>query len=194
MPTSPAPFSPPDERELGRVMAAAARADDEAWAALYQQFGSRLHAVARRHRLGTHDAEDVAQTTWLQLFTHIDGVREPAKVGAYLHTVARHVCVRRVTRTRYEEPLQDEVLQRPGAESDADAPLIERERADALTAAVLRLPDRQRRLMQMMLAEPAPSYAEISEELDMPVGSIGPTRARCFERLAKDPELAAVAG
>jgi RNA polymerase sigma factor (sigma-70 family) len=191
MPTSPPPHPVPGERELGRVMAAAAHADDEAWATLYEQFGPRLHAVARRHRLGAHDAEDVAQTTWLQLFTHIDGVREPAKVGAYLHTVARHVCVRRISRTRHEEPLPDQVL--PDAEFDADAPLIARERADALSAALRRLPDRQRRLMQMMLAEPAPSYAEISAELDMPVGSIGPTRARCFERLAKDPGLLAVA-
>jgi DNA-directed RNA polymerase specialized sigma24 family protein len=67
---------------------------------------------------------------------------------------------------------------------------IEGERRAALHNAVQRLPGRQRRLVASMLDGPEPNYERLSWMLDMPMGSIGPTRKRAFARLREDPNLA----
>jgi RNA polymerase sigma factor (sigma-70 family) len=172
----------------------AARADDAAWATLVRCFGPRLHAVARAQRIGAHDAEDVVQMTWLKLLTHIDTVREPAKLGGYLQTITRHTTWRHVSATRREQ-LEPEAIEAAVDDSHPgmDEALIAEERSAVLATVLECLPQREKRLMQMLVREPEPSYAEISAELGMPIGSIGPTRARCLERLRRDPRLAAVA-
>ncbi|MDA0181683.1 sigma-70 family RNA polymerase sigma factor [Solirubrobacter phytolaccae] len=185
---------PTDPAELERLVRDAADADDAAWNTLVRGYGPRLHAVARAQRVGSHDAEDVVQMTWLKLFTHIGTVREPAKLGGYLQTITRHTTWRHVSATRREQLEPDAIDaavddRQPGLEEG----LIAEERSAVLAAALECLPPREKRLMQMLVREPEPTYAEISAELGMPIGSIGPTRARCLERLRRDPRLAAVA-
>jgi RNA polymerase sigma factor (sigma-70 family) len=145
--------------------------------------------------MGHHDAEDVAQITWLRLLTHIDTVREPAKVGAYLQTIARHESIRRSAAGRREDPLADDGHEAPATDADSqlESGLLARERGEVLAAALEQLPARQRALMLMLADDAELSYGEIAEALDIPVGSIGPTRGRSFDRLRRDPNLMAVA-
>jgi RNA polymerase sigma factor (sigma-70 family) len=185
--------APADGAESERLVLNASRADEEAWTALVTRFDSRIRSVARQHRIGHHDAEDVAQITWLRLLTRMDNVREPAKVGAYLQTIARRESIRRCVTSRREDPLSDDGREAPA--TDAESLLegvLARERSEALTAALERLPERQRALMLMLIDDAELSYAEIAEALDIPVGSIGPTRGRTFDRLRTDPGLVAV--
>jgi RNA polymerase sigma factor (sigma-70 family) len=184
---------PADAHELERLVANAARADEAAWSSLVTRFGPRIRAVARQHRIGDHDAEDVVQMTWLRLLTHIDAIREPAKVGAYLQTIARHESVRQWTAGGREETFSEERHEAADVELEPDAELLARERSAALHAALARLPEPRRKLMLMLVDEAAPSYAEISAALDMPIGSIGPTRVRSINQLRADPELASFA-
>src|SRR5262245_38990640 len=81
---------------LDRLVPLAAARDERAWNALFRRFDARVRAVARAHRLSAHDAEDVAQATWIGLMTHIGSVREPDRVGAYVHTIARRESLRKL--------------------------------------------------------------------------------------------------
>lgn len=180
--------APADPGELERLLVRAASRDNDAWRSLVQRFSPRIRAVARAHRLGTHDVEDVVQATWLELLKYIGRVREPAKLGAWLHSTARHESTRKAVAARREKPL-DELPGEPSAPPESDARLEAAERKAAVADALQALPKRHRTLMQMLLNDAELSYAEISATLDIPIGSIGPTRARCLERLRRDQNL-----
>ncbi len=186
-----------DRDELLALVVAAKAGDRAAAERLIERFTARVRAVTRAHRLRAADAEDVVQTTWLRLLEHAEVIREPGAVGAWLETTARRECLRVLRRLRREHPTDNErLLDRPVDPVDEERlvaadDLAALERALArLPNALTRLPPAQRRMLSMLIAEPAPSYAEISRVLGVPIGSIGPTRARSLARLRRDPELA----
>jgi RNA polymerase sigma factor (sigma-70 family) len=175
-------------RQLRRTLQSAADGDEAAWAGIVRRFSRRVDGVARRHRLGSHEAEDVVQTTWLHLVEHIDRIDEPAKVGAWLETAARRESLKTLKRTRAVEPLADPPEERETL-AGPDEVAIDVERRDALTAAVNRLPQHHQQLATMLLDESEPSYAEIAASLGIAIGSIGPIRGRIIERLRRDQQL-----
>jgi RNA polymerase sigma factor (sigma-70 family) len=185
---------PADAGELETTLLAAARGDAASWNALVTRFTGRVRTVARLHRLSPHDVDDVLQTTWLRLLEHIGSVREPAALGAWLDTTARRESLRVIRGAKRERPTGDALRCDEPAEPVGERELAEAERRAALAASVERLPPRQQRLVGMLLAHPTRSYAEVSESLDTPIGSIGPTRARSLERLRRDPELIRAVG
>src|SRR3954449_13483389 len=178
-----------DAGELERTVLAASAGDHAAWSAMLERFTGAVRAVARRHRLAAHDVDDVVQTTWLRLLQHIGGVREPAAIGAWLETTARRECLQILRSGQRERPSDAELDSGDAAPPVDEARLIEAERSSTLRRAVDRLPHHQRRLVTMLLAEAAPSYTDISRALDMPIGSIGPTRGRALSTLRRDSEL-----
>jgi DNA-directed RNA polymerase specialized sigma24 family protein len=91
-------------------------------------------------------------------------------------------------------PVDDDALDGEDPQLGPDARVHAVERREALGKAIADLPDRQRALMQALLDDSDPSYADLSRRLQMPIGSIGPTRARCFDRLRADARLTAVVG
>jgi RNA polymerase sigma factor (sigma-70 family) len=164
---------------------AAADGDDAAWSALVDRFSGLVWAVTRSTHLRDADAADVYQTTWLRLVEHLDRIENPERVGAWLATTARRECYRVGGRSRRDVLTGDEWAFDGSPEHDApiDEPAIIHERDLALHAAFLKLPARSRRLLLLLNADPSYSYAEISRILGMPVGSIGPTRARVLAAL-----------
>jgi len=173
---------------LGRLVERAAAGDECAWRELVDELGGLVWAVARSHRLSDADAADVAQTTWVRLVEHLDRLDDPACVGAWLATTARRECLGVLRRSARLVPHGDEL---PEEVDDAPAPgaaLLARERDAALWAAFARLGGRDRALLRMLVADPAPSYEEIGAALEMPIGSIGPTRARALARLEREVE------
>jgi RNA polymerase sigma factor (sigma-70 family) len=187
--------------ELDALLRAVNAGDGTAWRRLIERFTSRVRAVTRAYRLNAHDADDVMQTTWLRLLERIDGIREPAAVGAWIETTARRESLRVLRVARREWPTDSDQLLDAPVDAVAERRLVAaQDRAaydQALTRlpeALTRLPQSQQRLLSMLLSDPAPSYAEISRRLDMPIGSIGPIRARCIARLRRDPELARAIG
>ncbi len=189
-----APRRPSSASALEHTVKAAASGDGHAWSALVERFGTRVHAVARGYRLPPHDVEDVVQTTWLRLLERIDSVRDPEAVGAWLETTTRRECLRVIRHTGREGVTSgDPFGEAPDATRTEDG-LVAAERRAGLAAGVERLPIGQRRLLALLVADPAPSYAEISRALDMPIGSIGPTRGRVLARLREDRELVGAIG
>jgi RNA polymerase sigma factor (sigma-70 family) len=139
----------------------------------------------------------VSQTTWLRLAEHIDKIDNPDRVGAWLATAARRECLQSIRAsartvptedmtwfddtTSEDNPTEEEVLRAEDRREEAN-------RAKALRRALGRLPQRCRQLLRILMASPPPSYAEVAAALDVPVGSIGPTRARCLQRLRRELE------
>ncbi|MEA2233247.1 MAG: hypothetical protein QOD83_3063 [Solirubrobacteraceae bacterium] len=179
--------------ELVALVRAARGGSDLAWTRLVERFDGMLRRVARRYRLASTDIDDVVQATWLDFLQGVDRIREPAAIGGWLATVAGHNALRLCQLRRREQPTDDPGL---GDRRDADEPeatVLAAERRNALNVAVRALPDRQRRLVTVLLTQPALDYRGVGELLSMPIGSIGPNRARALVRLAGDPQLGALA-
>lgn len=175
---------------VARLVVRAAEGDQGAWSALVAEFGDVVWATVRTHRLSAADTADAVQCTWLRLVEHLDRIENPARVGPWLATTARRECLAVIRRAGRVVPLGDEL---PEVPSDAPPPghrLIDEERASAVHDALAELRPRDRALLRMLAADPAPSYEEIGAALGMPIGSIGPTRARALERLAGELQRA----
>lgn len=177
--------------ELLRV---ASRGDELAWQALVERYTGAIAAVVRAHRLDTADAMDVHQTTWLRLIEHLDRIREPDRLGSWLMTTARHECLRVLRRARRQIPVGEELwtiaLTRQLPASSIEDDVLVAERRAAVKEAVATLPANHRSLIELLMADPAPSYEEVSAILRIPVGSIGPTRSRCLAKLRTRLEAA----
>lgn len=170
------------------LVGAARNGDQGAWDALVARHGGRVWAVARSHRLNSADAEDVFQVTFLRLVTHIDTIRDPSRVGAWLATTARHECLRIIRRSGRTVPSgDDEILDAPDPLlPSVDANLLADERQVTLWEALSRLSEPCQRLLRVLMADPEPTYEEVGRALAMPIGSIGPTRGRCLNRLRRE--------
>jgi RNA polymerase sigma factor (sigma-70 family) len=162
----------------------AGRGDEDAWAALVGRYQNFVWAVVRGHRLSAADAADAAQTTWVRLVEHLDDIQEPERLGPWLATTAHRECLRIIRIARREMPSSHESdLLDAAQEEEYPTDLVDRGRALELWTAFGRLPARSQALLRMLAAEPQPTYREISDALGMPVGSIGPTRARALDQL-----------
>lgn len=169
------------------LVAAALKGDQTAWDAIVARFGGRVWAVARAHRLNTADGEDVVQVTFLKLVSHLHTVRDPSRVGAWLATTARNESLSLLRRAGRTVPVgDDDALDAADpALPPVESGLLAEERDAALLSALDRLPERCRRLLRVLMADPEPTYEEVGLALSMPIGSIGPTRGRCLEQLRR---------
>jgi RNA polymerase sigma factor (sigma-70 family) len=166
-----------------------ARAGDElAWAQLVRRLDPRLRRSLRTYRLSAADVDDVLQTTWTLLYSHIDRIRDPAAVTGWLMTTTRRQALALV-RASKREWLTDDPQLGLVEHATPESKVLEAECHDAVLRALETLPRRQRRLVTLLLAQPALDYAQIGSLLSMPVGSIGPTRARGLARLEQDAGL-----
>jgi RNA polymerase sigma factor (sigma-70 family) len=185
------PERPPD-RELAATVRAAVAGDGRAFASLVDRFDRPLRAIARSYGLSRWDADDVIQNTWMQFMQHGGGLREPAAVSGWLATTARRHCLRALQSHVREHLTEDPALEERGQDGRLDAGILAAERRAALDASLSRLSRRQRELITLLLDEPDISYTEVAQRLALPVGSIGPTRARSLSRLRRDRTLLAL--
>ena len=164
----------------------AAAGDKRAWERLVDQYSRLIWAMTREFKLRETDAADVVQATWLRLLEHIGRIEYPERIGSWLATTARHECLRQLAASKRVTLLDDSdaALDATMAPQPAvDERLLAEERAEAVRAAVATLPTRSQQLLELLMADPPVSYTEISDQLGLPIGSIGPTRGRCLERL-----------
>ena len=166
------------------LVARAVDGDEQAWAQLAADYGGLLRWIGASCRLSREETEDAAQTTWLRLFENAHKLRELDKLPGWLSVTMRRECILLKTRSMRERPAAGEwTFDRMVDDRGIDHEMLTNERNDMLWAAVDRLPLRQRQLMQALTSYPAPSYKQISSTLSMPVGSIGPVRARALQNL-----------
>ncbi|MFK4086015.1 RNA polymerase sigma factor [Kribbella sp. NPDC020789] len=170
--------------EAATLVIQAASGDQGAWSRLVDHYARLVWAVTRSFRLSDSDAADVSQMVWLRLLEHIHRV-DPERVGAWLVVTTRRECLRvlafrkRVLLT-YESTTFEE---QPGDQPELDAGMLALERAADVREALETLPDRWQQLLGMLMADPPAPYAEISQKIGIPIGSIGPIRGRCLDKL-----------
>ncbi len=164
----------------GSLVKSAAGGDPAAWQALVESFSGLIWSIARGYRLGSADAADVVQTVWLRLAEHLGRIENPDHIGAWLATTARRESLRiaRGGAQTDEASPEQAVLQAEQARLDA-------QRARRLWRAFSELSARCQQLLRVLIATPPPTYAEAAAALGVPVGSIGPTRARCLQQLRR---------
>jgi RNA polymerase sigma factor (sigma-70 family) len=186
---------PPPVAEL---MAAAADGDEAAWAALVERYAPLVWGVISAYRLSRADSADVNQTVWLRLVENLDRIREPNALPGWLVTTTRNEALRLArlgTRIRPFDPL-DPVGLAPveallGSDQRAtDEDLLGAERRHALREGFALLPARCQQLLRLLLQDPPPTYQDVGSQLRIPVGSVGPTRARCLHKLRHCPAVA----
>jgi RNA polymerase sigma factor (sigma-70 family) len=171
--------------DTARLVKRAGAGDGLAWECLIDRFGRLIWSITRDFKLVESDAADVFQTTWMRLVEHIDRIDHPDRVGSWLAATARNECLRslashkRLVLCREDDSFDDHAAHWP----EIDEALLAKETSEAVRAAIAHLPSHWQRLMEMLMSDPPASYAEISDELGVPVGSIGPTRGRCLARL-----------
>ena len=177
--------------DVGVLVRSAASGDKTAWTALVAHFSGLVWSIARAHRLGSADAEEVFQITWLRLIENVSRLKDPERVGAWLATTARNESVK-VIRLGARTTITDSpyVLDRASDEESPENVVLESEEGSArmrrtrqLWSAFHQLPGRCQQLLRMLIASPPPSYADIAALLEIAIGSIGPTRGRCLQRL-----------
>lgn len=169
--------------EVRALVDAASRGDGAAWDGLVDAFGGLVWSVIRGFRLYGADASDVSQTVWLRMVEHIDRLRDPERAGAWLATTARNECLR-VLRKAGRQVAMADVPETPLASAgDVATGVMAAQDHDAFLSALEAVPPRCQTLLRLLIADPPLSYDTISELLDMPKGSIGPTRGRCLDHL-----------
>jgi RNA polymerase sigma factor (sigma-70 family) len=143
-----------------------------------------LWRVARAEGLGAEDASDVVQTVWLELVRRLDDIRSPQSLIGWLVTAARREAWRVHARLRRQRPAATEVPESvPDRGPEPSERLLTDERDRVLYEHFRRLSERCRVLLGIVAQAERPDYATVSEALDMPHGSIGPTRGRCLAKL-----------
>jgi RNA polymerase sigma factor (sigma-70 family) len=183
---------PETDPELDALVRAAAAGDEVALGRFVARFDRVVRGVARALRLSSWDADDVVQATWLQFIRHGRSLREPAAVGGWLATTARRESLRLLQRHAREYLSDDPDRGARCDRAEPDRELIAAECRDLVRGALAELPDRPRDLMRVLVTRPELSYEEVGRMLDMPIGSIGPTRARALDRLRGSSELRAL--
>jgi RNA polymerase sigma factor (sigma-70 family) len=179
----------PPTVSLTAMQHAASEGDQGAWEAIVARFERLVWATVRAHRLYAADAADVSQTVWLRLVENLDRIREPERLGGWLVTTAQRECLRTLRLRSRELPTDSGDTFDLARDDPVSQQVVTRERDRALLRALAAIDERCQVLLRLLLVPSAPSYEELGAALDMPVGAIGPTRARCLEKLRRRPEL-----
>lgn len=174
------------DAELVALFEQALGGEKSGWDGLVERYAGLVWAVARSLGLGTADATDVSQMTWLRLVENLDRIRQPERVGAWLATTARREALRLIRLSKRsinigEDRGFDALVDDPPPIEDA--PFMSADRHKTVAALLTQLPHRQQVILRLLSADDALSYREISDVLNIPIGSIGPTRARALESL-----------
>ena len=168
---------------------AAAAGDAQAWDRLVDRHAGLVWSICRAHRLSEQDAADVSQLTWMRLLENLERIRDPSRLAGWLATTCRHECLAFLRRSRVSTPVADEHLDRLlGGVESADQPVLAADQYATLWQAFLRLSEGCQRLLRALVVEAEdgpPSYRQVAAALQVPVGSLGPTRARCLDQLRK---------
>jgi RNA polymerase sigma factor (sigma-70 family) len=175
------------ENDIGGLLKAALAGDQAAWDIIVDQYNRLLWAIARGYRMDPAMTADVVQTTWLRLVENLDRIVEPARLAGWLATTIRRECLQALRRSKRETPAAtpEYLADAPDNARELDAGLLDDERDAALWRAFGKLPERCQLLLRVLMATPPPAYAEVAEALDMPIGTIGPTRGRCLAHLRR---------
>jgi RNA polymerase sigma factor (sigma-70 family) len=169
---------------MADLLSAARAGSEDALGQIVNELSPLLWQVARSAGLSQGDAEDVLQTVWMRLITHLDGIHDAGALTGWLVTTTKREAWRVRAAGRKQLPTDQDMFadlpdKGPGSEEQV---LVEDQRRE-LWAAIGMLSRRCQELLRILAFAPRPDYATVAAALGMRVGSIGPTRGRCLAKL-----------
>jgi RNA polymerase sigma factor (sigma-70 family) len=176
------------------LVLACRQGDADAWDVLVDRYQRLIYTIPRRAGLDEDQAAEVFQRTFARLLENLHRIRQPGSIHAWLVTTARRETLQLLRVQRAEQAFSQVSPLDNGLESETipdDKPLpneiLERlEEQHFIRMAIAAMDERSRDLLTLLYYHPHPlSYAEIASVLDIPEGSIGPTRARCLMKLRR---------
>jgi RNA polymerase sigma factor (sigma-70 family) len=168
--------------------------DHSAWEALIARYQRLIYSIPVRSRLSADDAADIFQSVCLKLYEKLSTLRDSEKISSWLITTTKREVWRVSARNRRESVVagsendddQDGLIQVADTAPIADEQRQALEEQQMVRQSVEALPERCRNLLTMLFYEKDElSYADIARRMKMPVPSVGPTRARCLDKLKK---------
>ena len=177
-----------DGDDTATLLRRAAERDERAWTELVGRYERVVWSVTHGFSFDEATRHDVFQLTWLRLLDNLERIRNPERLAGWLATTARRECLAVVEASRRLVPTErlseaEATTARPGQA------LIHDEELAGLAEAFNQIGDRCRQLLRLLTLDPPLAYKEIAELLDIPVGTIGPTRARCLDQLRRRPAI-----
>lgn len=155
-----------------------------AWDDLVRRYSPVVSAAIRGYRLQDSDARDAAQRTWLRMLERHRELRDPEALGPWLATTARRECLRILREHRRVAPVEDVGLERAADPAcDVEQQVVDADLLARVRSTMRGLPERSRILLEVLFGDDPPRYAELSSRYGIPIGSIGPTRARALLQL-----------
>lgn len=176
------------------LVRACQRGDATAWEMLVNRYQRLIYTIPRRAGLDDDQCSEVFQHTFAALVEHLDRLDQPERVRAWLVTTARRKVQRLLQKSGHTQPLIDEASEAehetPTVLSDPsplpDEIIAELEEQHLVRTALAKLDDRCRQLLTLLFYRPEPlPYEQIAATVGVPIGSIGPTRARCLQKLGR---------
>jgi RNA polymerase sigma factor (sigma-70 family) len=167
-----------------QLLRSAGGGDPGAWKEIVRRYEPAVAAMVVTYRLQEADARDATQRTWLRLLESHQQIREPEALGGWLKTTARRECLRILAEQRRIDPLP-EGTECPDTTVDVERSVLDTDQARYLRGLLTTLPARSFALINSLFQDNPPAYAQLSASTGIPVGSIGPTRARALRKLRR---------
>lgn len=160
--------------------------DSQAWQSLMDEFTPMMRRNARRFRLSEADCADVVQTVWMRFAEKGDRIKDGACIAGWLATTTRRESMRMASRREF--PAEMDVHEPSDGSPTPEQLVIDADEASRVRKALRRLPDRDQRLLTLLMTAPSPAYRSVAAEMGLAVGSIGPLRGRALDRLRQELE------
>lgn len=175
-----------DKGESERLLRRCRDGDSRAWDALVDRFSGLVASCCRKLRLSAEDSEDVFQNTFVALHQNLDRIESPETLPKWLVVTATRSGLRVIRSkpggtTSVEPETLEDVLRSEDATAEQMAVALTE--ADEVRQGLTELGGRCQELLGLLYGELQAAYSDVAEKLKMPVGAIGPTRARCLEKL-----------
>jgi RNA polymerase sigma factor (sigma-70 family) len=180
--TAPATTKIQDLRNT-ELLALARQGDGDAWAEVVGRYRGLVSSVVRAYRLQDADARDAEQRTWLRLVEHLGSLRDPDRLGGWLATTASRECLRILREGQTLVGLEMDAV--PATEPGVEEQVVDADTAARLWQIVATLPPRGRTIMRALFADEPRPYAEVARATGIPIGSLGPSRARLIDRVRR---------
>lgn len=183
----------PEQGDLSRLLSRCRKGDARAWGEMVDRFQAFVYSIPKRMGLGEEDAADVFQATFIALHRSLDRLESAAALPKWLAVTASREAIR-VNRLKQRAPISENqgaderTLDEIVADEDRNAEEIAVSSCEAhlIRVAIARLNDRCAKLLKALYLDNDPAYQEISDRLRIPMGAIGPTRARCLDKLRRE--------
>jgi RNA polymerase sigma factor (sigma-70 family) len=173
---------------LSELVAGARDGDERAWRELCSRVKNVAWKTINSYGVRGADADDAYAATMFRLAEHLDRIREPERLPGWVATTARNETLG-LFRSRRRTVVVDEVPERDTGNGEPDAALVRGELREAVRRSFALLDERCQRLLRILTADPPIPYEDVGALLEMPHGSIGPTRRRCLDMLRSKAPL-----